>query len=103
MKFLQSMNVRLSVYCDDFLLCANDSDIQIQCDRLLLESLGLQVNFKKSHLQPTTEKYHIGYTLSTVNDDNCVWISIPEVRIKKVRHDLQLVAKKKKLSARALA
>ena len=104
-RFLRSQNVRLSVYCDDFLLCAAEADILNHRNRLLhlLESLGLQVNFKKSFLQPATKQNHIFYTLSTVNEDRCVWISIPEVRIKKVKHDLRLAVKRKKLSARALA
>ena len=104
-KFLRSSGFRLSVYVDDFILCSEAQDIEhIRGEFLaILSALGLQVNWDKSKLVPATEQQHIGYVISTANEDGHIWIRVPPERIKKVKHDINRALKNKVLTARALA
>lgn len=103
--YLRSSGVRVSAYVDDFILAAQPQDAVSQRDFVLttLESLGFTINVDKSSLQPCSTKVHIGYKIVTDNVDNLVWISIPQRRIQRVRHDIQRLLGKGRTSARALA
>lgn len=103
--YLREQGLRLSVYVDDFILAATEDCILRHRDILvtLLKDLGIYVNFEKSSLTPEPVKEHIGYIISTVNDDNNVWIKIPCARLRKVKHDINRLIKRGFGSARAIA
>ena len=67
------------------LMSSKDTVVE-QRDRTLasLASLALFVNWKKSSLEPCTEKEFIGFNSSTNNEDSCVWVRIPISRISNV-------------------
>lgn len=102
--YLRSLGVRVSVYVDDFILVAQDACIIEQRDLLLslLQELGLQVNFEKSSVTPSYSKEYIGYIICS-NTDKGVCIKIPNRRITKLRHDINVVIKRGYVTARGLA
>ncbi len=102
---LRSEGLRIVCYVDDFLLMSDENNICQDKQLLLstLESLGLTINVEKSILEPTTEIQYIGYTISTVNSDNLLWLFIPKSRVKKLRHDISRALRSGKISARGLA
>ena len=104
-KFFRSQGIRLSVYVDDFIHAAPASQVTHQRDFMLqtFQALGLFINFEKSHLDPSQEKSHIGYIISTNNSDNQVWIRIPKQRINRVKHDIRRALRRGQLTARNLA
>ena len=102
---LRSQNVRALAYVDDFVVCAHREHIDSHCKLLLstLDKLGLHISKDKSLLDPSQKLQFIGYEISTVENDNRVWIRIPPPRIRKLKHDIQRALKAGQLSARALA
>ena len=67
LKYLRSINLRLIVYVDDWVLFANRDKIQCHKGTLLdtLEKLGCRVNWTKSSLAPEMSKVWICYILSS--------------------------------------
>lgn len=59
----------------------------------ILQKLGLNVNFKKSDLNPSYSKQYIGYIIDT-DHDNHVWLKISKTRVTKLLHDISRVVKK---------
>ena len=53
--YLRSLDIRLVLYVDDFLICAERARIRDHTDFVIhtLEDLGLHVNLEKSVLTPT--------------------------------------------------
>ena len=104
-KILRGAGFRLSVYVDDFILCADEHSIDFVRETFLtlLCDLGLHVNWDKSNLVPSTEQQHLGHIMATNNKDGYVWIRVPSDRIRKVKHDINRAIKSKALTARALA
>jgi len=102
--FLRQSGLRVVLYVDDFILCAPDNVIEEHKDFLLkiLDSLGIQINFDKSSLNPEYEKEFIGYVINT-NHDGHVFIQIPRRRITRLRHDTNLALKKDTISAKKLS
>ena len=75
-KSLHGAGFRLSVYVDDFILCANEHSIDFvrETSLTLLCDLGLHVNWDKSNRVPSTEQQHMGYLIATNNTDGFVYI-----------------------------
>lgn len=103
--FLRTWGIRLTVYVDDFYLCAQRKNIVSHRDMLLetLTDLGLRVNADKSHLQPTQTIEHIGYNVSSVSDSGRPVISVVARRLQTLRHDVRRLLNKGQCTARGLA
>ena len=69
----------------------------------MLETLGWFINYDKSSLHPEPRKSFIGFIIDTNRTKDSVWIEIPKDRIRKVRHDIARVLKRKSVTARGLA
>ncbi len=104
-KYLRSIEVRISAYVDDFIQAAPPLDIVAERDLVVgvLAKLGFYINVGKSSLDPAPVKVHIGYKIDTVKEEGKVWISIPAPRIQRLRHDINRLLRKDCVSARALA
>ncbi len=104
-QHLRQRGLRVVAFVDDFLLISTaesaENDKQIVLDTLC--ELGFVINYEKSSLVPCTTKEYIGYVFSTANNDDQVWIRIPQARIRKLRHDIRRALNSKCITARALA
>ena len=76
---------------------AVDKDILLS----MLSRLGIQINKEKSSLTPQHEKTYIGFIVSTEREAPI--ISIPHIRIYKLKRDIKRVLSKTSVSARTLA
>ena len=92
-------------FVDDFILCGKDTEIAQTRDWVLSEfkKLGWFINFEKSDLEPSVEKQFIGYLVKTQKEKNCVCISIPNSRIRKLKKDIAYILKHNTATARGLA
>lgn len=104
-SYLRSIGVKVSVYVDDFIVSAKPDVIEHHRDILLqtLQKVGVSVNFEKSDLVPSHRKEYIGYMIDTTYNSQYVWLSIPQKRITKLKHDIIRVLKKRSSTARNLA
>ena len=68
--YLRSLDIRLVLYVDDFLICAERARIRDHTDLVIhtLEDLGLHVNFEKSVLTPTKDIKYLGYRVNTLGE-----------------------------------
>jgi hypothetical protein len=101
--YLRSLNIRLSLYVDDFLICAEVSKITDSTDQTLhtLEDLGFKINLDKSVLKPTQTIDYLGYTISTVGPYPV--IKAQKQRILRIKKQIRSVLKAGRASARVLA
>ena len=104
-EYTRQQNHRLVVFVDDGLLIAKPDVIEEQKSFLLkvCKDLGLNVNYEKSQLTPTTTIQFIGYIISSVHESGFPWISIPTSRINKLRHDIKRALTSGYVNARFLA
>ena len=77
MSFLRSeWGIDISIYMDDMLLQAETEEkahFHAQLTILLLQSLGLEVNFEKSTLSPSQRMTPLGFDInSTLCNVSCV-------------------------------
>ena len=97
--------IKCVVYVDGFLLSDTFDRINASKSYLIsvLETLGWFINYDKSSLHPEPRKSFIGFIIDTNRTKDSVWIEIPKDRIRKVRHDIARVLKRKSVTARGLA
>ncbi|XP_053101923.1 meprin A subunit beta [Hemicordylus capensis] len=68
--YLRTQGVTVYPYLDDWLLTSKDRNMlhsQICFVLMVLQDLGIQVNWKKSHLEPMQVANYIGAVLDTIN------------------------------------
>ena len=93
--YLRSLDIRLVLYVDDFLVCANRASITDHTDTVLhtLQDLGLKVNFEKSVLKPSQNIDYLGYNIDTSSE--YPHISAKQERVQKIKRLIkQLIYKK---------
>ena len=101
--YLRSLDIRLALYVDDFLICADKAHITDHTDTVLhtLQDLGLHVNSEKSSLEPSQNIEFLGFIVSTHGQYPC--ISAKKERVCKIKRLLKNLLKKQSCSARLLA
>ena len=104
-EHLADKGIKCVVYVDDFLLSDTSDRINASKSYLIsvLETLGWFINYDKSSLHPEPRKSFIGFIIDTNRTKDSVWIEIPKDRIRKVRHNIARVLKRKSVTARGLA
>ena len=102
-KYLRSQGVRLSLYVDDFLICASVSLITDHTDLIIdtLDDLGLKVNIEKSNLVPSQVIDYLGYTIDATSKH--VKIQAHKSRVVRIKRQIKTVLDKGRVSARVLA
>lgn len=103
--YLRSLGLSVTVFVDDFFLCARINLITDHMDLLVhtLQDLGLNINWDKSVLVPSQSLSHIGYNVSSVSASGRPVIRVEARRIQSLRHDICRVLKKGHVVARYLA
>ena len=101
--YLRSLDIRLVLYVDDFLVCANRASITDHTDTVLhtLHDLGLKVNTEKSVLKPSQNIDYLGYNIDTSSE--YPHISAKQERVQKIKRLIKQLIYKKSCSARLLA
>ena len=101
--YLRSLDVRLVLYVDDFLICAKETFIRDSTDTVIhtLEDLGLHVNLEKSILEPSQTIQYLGYKIDTQGDFPV--ISATKERVYTIKRLLKQLLIKRSCSARLLA
>ncbi|XP_045210922.2 uncharacterized protein LOC123562346 [Mercenaria mercenaria] len=101
--YLRSLNIRVVVYVDDFIVLAPKDLIEKHKNIVLstLESLGFTINYKKSSLEPALKKVYLGYIID--NSNNRTVISIVGERISKLKRLIRSTVNKQCVQARTLA
>ena len=101
--YLRSLDIRLVLYVDDFLICAEQTLIRDHTDLVIhtLEDLGLHVNFEKSVLSPTKNIKYLGYNINTQSEYPV--ISATKERVYTIKRLLKQLLFKTECSARLLA
>ena len=102
-KHFRTCGLRIVVYVDDIIICAQSDIIEHNCKYVLttLEKLGFSINYDKSSLVPELCKPYIGYII-----DNCgkqTVIKINKDRIRSVRKEISRALRKGQATARSLA
>ena len=102
-KYLRSQGVRLSLYVDDFLICASASVITDHTDLVIhtLNDLGLKINLEKSVLRPCQIIDYLGYTIDATGE--YVSIKAQKARVVRIKRQIKAVINKGRASARVLA
>ena len=102
-KYLRSQGVRLSLYVDDFLICASASVITDHTDLVIhtLNDLGLKINLEKSILRPCQIIDYLGYTIDATGE--YVSIKAQKARDVRIKRQIKAVINKGRASARVLA
>ena len=101
--YLRTLGIKLNLYVDDFLICANTSvatdhtDLVVNC----LEDLGFKINFKKSILSPTNCLCYLGYEIST--SGKFPIIRATKERTQRIKRQIRNVLKHNTVKARVLA
>ena len=101
--YLRSLGVRLSLYVDDFLICAaaflatDHTDLVINC----LEDLGFKINFDKSCLLPSHNIDYLGYEISTTGAFPV--IKAKKERTQRIKRQIKSVLRHTTVKARVLA
>ena len=101
--YLRSLNIRLNLYVDDFLIAAKRSSITDHTDLVLhtLSDLGLHVNVDKSETTPTKIIDYLGYTIDNRSDFPVIKVS--RERIIRLKKQIRIVLKKGTVPVRVLA
>lgn len=102
-KYLRQLGVRMSLYVDDFFICAKVKYITDYTDLVLntLEDLGLHVNYEKSSLQPSQQLDYLGYSIDTSGQYPVV--RAQKNRVIRIKRQIRSVLKQGKASARVIA
>ena len=92
-KYLRSQGVRLSLYVDDFLICASVSLITDHTDLIkhTLDDLGLKINIEKSILVPSQVIDYLGYTIDATGKH--VKIQAHKSRVARIKRQIKTVLK----------
>ena len=103
LEYLRSIDLRVTVYVDDFLLCAPDAQIVDATDQLLhtIQDLGFRVNFDKSQLTPSSRIDYIGFTIIVKADK--VFVKVQSKRIAKLKRSIRRALTNRSIKARILA
>ena len=98
-------NLRVQVYVDDFILCADKSAITDHRDTLVdtLTQVGWIINVEKSVLTPRQTITFIGFTIDTVTSGAFPTLWVARARVLKLRGALRRTIKAQTCNARALA
>ena len=98
--YLRTLNIRLVLYVDDFIVCSSESTIADDTDTVVhtLEDLGLRINNVKSVLKATQCIEYLGYTIDTRGTYPV--ISAKRVRVQKIKRLIRQLLKKKSCSER---
>ena len=102
-KYIRSLDIRIALYVDDFIICADKAKITDHTDTVLhtLEDLGLHINSEKSCLEPAQNIEYIGFMISTLGE--YPHISAKKERVGKIKRLIKNLLNKKSCSARLLA
>ena len=95
--------LRLSCWVDDFIILSKQMDIDKPIFLNCLQSLGWNVNWDKSSLNPSTTKEYIGYQITTDTEEGVPIISVTHQRVRKLIRDIGRILKLPTVSARVLA
>ena len=101
--YLRQFGIRLSLYVDDFLVCAALANITDHTDQLVhtLTDLGIKINFEKSVLTPSQSIEYLGYTINTSGRHPV--IKAEKKKIVRLKKQIKTLLKKGKASARVIA
>ena len=81
--FLRKQGYRIIIYLDDFLLLASSREEALHLSQVTLtrlQSLGFQINWKKSTLTPTQKITYIGFLI----DSWSMTFHLPDMKVRKV-------------------
>ena len=101
--FLRQFGIRLSLYVDDFLICAKLRDITDHTDQLVhtLTELGIKMNFEKSLIEPCQKIDYLGYTIDTSGERPV--IKAQKEKIIRIKRQIRSLLKKGFATARVIA
>ena len=101
--YLRTLDIRLSLYVDDFIICADRAQITDHTDTVTdtLEDLGLHINHEKSVLKATQIVDYLGYTVNTTGSYPV--IRAQKTRIKRIKREIRKLLTKKCATAKAIA
>ena len=102
-SYLRTLNVRLNLYVDDFLIAASSCFITDHTDLVLdtLSDLGLRVNFEKSETSASKTIDYLGYTISSEGEFPVIKVS--KERVVRLKKQIRSIIKKESVSVRVLA
>ena len=102
-SYLRSLNVRINLYVDDFLIAADSSSITDHTDLVVdtLSDLGLHINLDKSETTPSKVIDYLGYTID--NTSQFPIIKVSKNRIIRLKKQIRTVLKKEFVPVRVLA
>ena len=103
MTYLRSLDIRLNLYVDDFLIAAALATFRDHTDLVIdtLLDLGLRVNFEKSELEGARTIEYLGYHLDS--SGNFPVIKISHKRVLRLKRQIRSVLKKGLVPVRTLA
>ncbi|XP_043217501.1 uncharacterized protein LOC122379391 [Amphibalanus amphitrite] len=105
-KYLRDVkSLSLMAYVDDFYLCSTKASIDRDLGVLLetLSTLGLAVNFEKSHLTPSESVTYLGFEIRCATALSPPVITVPKCKVRKLKQDISRALKRSFISARLLA
>ena len=104
-SYLRLCNIRMSLFVDDFLICAESSKIQDHKYTVIqtLLKLGLHINWDKSEFVPSTSRLYIGFRIITDTKEGIPIIKVPGDRMRKLRRLIRNTLSKGYTTARGLA
>ena len=102
-EYLRSFDIRLSLFVDDWFICAEKHLFRDHVDTVIhtLEDLGLKINYEKSDIQPSQSVEYLGYHINT--EGNFPIIKTKQERVKRIKRLVRDIIKKEKVTARVLA
>ena len=102
-QFLREQGLRICSYVDDVLLMTNKHYATDHKDMVIdtFSDLGLVINFDKSELEGQNVIQYIGFSIHTDGADP--WITVPNIRIRKLKKDIRRCLNVGFIQARFLA
>jgi hypothetical protein len=102
-KYLRELGIRLSLYVDDFCICASVKEITDHTDLVVstLEDLGIKINYDKSVLTSSQTLHYLGYTIDTSGK----WpvIKADKLRVSRIKRNIRKLLHQGQASARVIA
>lgn len=101
-SFLRERGVRCVIYLDDILIMNTSREGSQEHTALvvtLLECLGFQVNYQKSHLVPIQILEFLGFVVDSIKRE----LRLPKEKVEAIRKEAARLSRQEKVNARALA
>ncbi|CEP14670.1 hypothetical protein [Parasitella parasitica] len=102
LRWARLQGIKLSVYLGDYILTASSARQATQQVQLVLdkrESLGLIVNLAKSHLTPSREILHLGFTINSQH----MRLSVPTTKLRDLWREASRLLHQATMPLRTLA